>query len=823
MVRFEKDREMKPNYKQILLLAGIFSLLCLSHSYAEGLVREYFVSFNKYASRAEDFLSKGDYPSALQMYEQSAGLYEKENNELGVLFCLVRMGWLKRELGEYADALLLLRKAHPIGVRLHGDAAEIDASLGNVYMFSGDSEKAKKHYHQALDTLKDFEFKTYYSSIPNKKEMFNMFRKCKAIIHARDSLGVLHYFSGEYVAALEHLSLAASLIEKIKRVSDNPDYNVYFRLDYDIYNGIGYCETLMGALYGELGQLDKAKQHFSIGLEAFKEGRRYFGELFNRSLKLRTEFKSSDMDIDSKKIKEYESFLNDVDTLGATDIAWRFCYEIASELIKEKKYPQARAYLARAIETLELTRSRLREDTVKKTFAASVQDVYSAMINLLFEMHEIGEGFAYLERSKARAFLDILAGRSLKAKKTLDNGLVEKEIQTQQKIDELLRSLNTTLGPKREVIYKEYKRLLSEHKADLDAIKDKSLEFATTASVATVPAEKIAARIAEGSVLVSYFVSEKRMLIWTVRRDGIKAVPVDISASSLAGLVRQYRAAMTQRQTANILALGSQLYDLLISPVKKELTGAKKLLIVPTGMLHYLPFSGLNVSGEHFLAQDFIISILPNASSIYYLDKEVTQDLTHILAVGNPRLKDAGLSLKFAEEEIKAICKDFPHKAVLTGTQALESVFRQKDIIDIGVIHIAAHGEFNVQDPLKSALLLVGDDQYDGNLETFEIYSLTMNPRLVVLSACESGIGEIENGDEVQSLNRAFLYAGAGSVVASLWNVNDLVTAVLMEQFYKNLEIMDKAQALRMAQLKVQQISDYSSPYYWAAFYLIGD
>jgi CHAT domain-containing protein len=795
----------------------------LSSSYAEGLVREYYVSLNKYASRAEGLVSKGDYSSALQMYEQSCGLYEKQNNDLGALFCLVKMGWLKRELGEYADALLLLRKAHPIGVRLHGDAAEIDASLGNVYMFSGDTEKAKKHYHQALDTLKDFEFKTSYSSIPNNKEMFNMFRKSKAIIHARDSLGVLHYFSGEYDQALEHLSLAASLIEKIRRVSSNPEYNVYFRLDYDIYNGIGYCETLRGAVYGELGRLDEARRHFSIGLEAFKEGKRYFGELFNKSLKLRTELKSPGMDIDSKKIKEYESFLKEVDTLGAADIAWRFCYVLGRELIKEKKYPQARAYLARAIETLELTRSRLREDTVKKTFAASVQDVYGEMINLLFEMHEIEEGFAYLERSKARAFLDILAGRSLKAKKGLDNGLVEKEIQIQQKIEELLRSLNTTLGPKRGIIYKEYKRLLSEHKAVLDSIKDKSLEFATTASVATAPAEKIAARIPKEAVLVSYFISEKRMLVWTLRRDGIKAVAVDIGASSLAGLVRQYRSAITQRQTANILALGNQLYDLLISPVKEELSGAKKLLIVPTGMLHYLPFSGLNSPGEHFLAQDFTVSILPNASSIYYLDKEVTQDSTHILAVGNPRLKDASLSLKFAEEEIKAICKDFPHKVALTGAQALESVFRQKDITDIGVIHIAAHGEFNVQDPLKSALLLVGDDQYDGNLETFEIYSLTMNPRLVVLSACQSGIGEVESGDEVQSLNRAFLYAGAGSVVASLWNVNDLATSVLMEQFYKNLETMDKAQALRMAQLKVREMPDYSNPYYWAAFYLIGD
>jgi len=814
---------MKTRHKKIFLIAVTIFLISSSCSYADGLVREYYVALNTYASRAEDCISAGDYPSALTMYEQSRGMYKEENNELGILFCLVRMGWLKRELGEYTDALKLLTAAYPVGVRLHGDAAEIDASLGDVYMFSGDSEKAKKHYHQALDTLKDFKFQISYDSVPALKDMFNMFRRCKAIIHARDSLGVLHYFSGEDELALEHLNRARALIDKITGVSENPEYNVYFRMDYDIYNGIGYCATMTGAVYGRRGELGKARQYFSDGQKAFKQGKRLFGELFNRSLALKAEFSAAGMDIDSKKIKDYEGFLSDAEKLGATEIIWRFCYEVGRELIKEKKYPAARVYLARAIDTLELTRSRLREDTVKKTFTASVQDVYSEMIDLLFDMHEIKEGFAYLERSKARAFLDIVAGRSLKAKKTLDAGLVEKERETQRKIEEVLRSLNATLGPRKEAIYKEYKKLLSEHKAVLDSLKDKSLEFATTASVATVAPDAIVARIKEEAVLVSYFISGKRMLIWTIKSSGIKAVSVDFRAGSLAGLVKDYRNAIAQRNTAAVLALGNKLYDLLIAPVKDELSQAKKLLIVPTGVLQYIPFPALNVSDGHFLARDFAISILPNASSIYYLDKEVTKDLTHILAVGNPRLKDPGLSLKFAEEEINTICRNFPHHEVFTGARALESVFRTKDIVDTGVIHIAAHGEYNVQDPLKSALLLAADDQYDGNLETFEIYSLAMNPRLVVLSACQSGAGEVESGDEVQSLNRAFLYAGAGSVVASLWNVNDKVTSVLMEQFYKNLKAMDKAEALRMAQLTVLKNPDYKNPYYWAAFYLIGD
>lgn len=95
-----------------------------------------------------------------------------------------------------------------------------------------------------------------------------------------------------------------------------------------------------------------------------------------------------------------------------------------------------------------------------------------------------------------------------------------------------------------------------------------------------------------------------------------------------------------------------------------------------------------------------------------------------------------------------------------------------------------------------------------------------MNPRLVVLSACQSGIGRVEGGDEVQGLNRAFIYAGAGGVVASLWSVSDRSTFELMDYFYGGLGAKSPAEALREAQIKLMK--EYPSPYYWAPFYLTG-
>ncbi len=812
----------RSDYRKILLLVFLFCFLTGSSAYADGAIRQYYVAFNTYAAQAEDLVSKGAYPQALEMYGKASALYAEKNNELGVLFCLERMGWLKRELGEYGQALELFRKAHPIGVRLNGDAAEIDANLGDVYMFSGDTGNAEKYYLQALDTLKSFVFEISFDDLPGKRELFEIFRKCKAIIHARCSLGILHYFAGEYEEVLKQLDQAGGLINKIKKVCGDPTYGAYFKLDSDMYNAFGYRETLLGAVYGERGEIETARQHYRAGYQSFQEGERSFGMLFNDALRLKTELRSRRAVLDSAELEKYDDFLNKAGAFGAADIVWRVCYEIGRELVKEKQYLPARAYLAQAVDTLELTRSRLREDTIKKMFAASVQDVYAQMIELLFEMNDVEAGFDYLERAKGRAFLDIIAGRSLKAKKTVDAGLIKKEREVSVRIEEILRSLDNTTGSKRDASAREYKSLLSEHRAVLDSIKNQSLEFAATSAVAVVPAKQLVNRLGEEEALVSYYLSDNRIIVWTVRRSGIKAVPVDISSLSLAGLVRDYRKAVAGQQSARILALGGQLYEVLIAPVTKDLAGAKNMFIVPTGILHYLPFAALNGSADHFLIQDFALTMLPNAASLFHLDKEVTADRDHLLAVGNPRLQDPRFSLPFTEEEIRVIGKNFPQSRVLTGADARESVFREKDIVDTGVIHIAAHGTYNARDPLKSAILLAGDDTCDGNLETVEIYSLTMNPRLVVLSACQSGVGAVENGDEVQSLNRAFLYAGAGSVVASLWNVNDKATAAFMQEFYKNLEGMDTAQALRAAQLQFLKIRDYRSPYYWAAFYLMG-
>jgi CHAT domain-containing protein len=137
------------------------------------------------------------------------------------------------------------------------------------------------------------------------------------------------------------------------------------------------------------------------------------------------------------------------------------------------------------------------------------------------------------------------------------------------------------------------------------------------------------------------------------------------------------------------------------------------------------------------------------------------------------------------------------------------------------MLHFAVHAEFNEEDPMSSALLLTGEGKDDGRLRVDEIFSLDLKTNMVVLSACETGLGNLSNGDEMVGLTRAFIYAGTPSIVTTLWKVNDRASYELMREFYQHLKGSKKSEALRQAQLKVME--QFPEPFYWAAYELTGE
>jgi CHAT domain-containing protein/predicted negative regulator of RcsB-dependent stress response len=769
---------------------------------------------------AEQKVAAGDYPSAVAEYQKLIGRYKEKGDFRRQLMAVERAGWLLQEMGQYSDALELLGKGAELGRQKNGDAAEIDANIGDVYLFAGDRVRALEFFEKSLAPHQGFSMPTSKAvEVPKEGQMYNWMRIAKAIIHSQVNRGTVYYFDKKPNKALQALDEAKQMVDDVLETAGHPIRGVFYRADSDLYEGIGFYRAIRGAVFGELKKFNESSKEFDLALEMFVQAGRPYGALIARALRIQTETLQPNKKFSQSDITRYQGFLVEAEMFGALDLVWRVGFRAGSLLAKNKNYAAAKTFLVKAVDAIEKTRSNIREDTIKQMFSGSVQEVYEATVGLLFDMGEFSKGFDYLERGKARAFLDMLAGRSLKPKVAANPQIIQQIAGLDIKIEKAARSLKALKGPQRRGAYIQFKSLLKEKSRALERIKDQSLSYASSLSVATASARKIQSSLPSDALLISYFLEDSRAIIWTVDRKSIQATLAKNDGKKIAQLAGDYREALASGQTDLAKSLGSKLYASLIEPIRGRLSSKKKLIVVPSGALHYLPFAGLLSPDGKYLIENQTISVLPNASSLFYVEGTIPTDKGKILAFGDPE-RDQESRLEFANKEVQVASRSFPKKITLTGENAKESVLKNLSKIDAEVLHFAVHGRFDKRDPLKSALLLAKDANEDGDLETYEIYGLNINSNLVVLSACESGIGKLARGDEVQSLNRAFIYAGAGGVIASLWKVSDESTFKLMTYFYQELPKRGPAEALRFAQIKLMK--EFPSPYHWAAFYLTG-
>ena len=487
---------------------------------------------------------------------------------------------------------------------------------------------------------------------------------------------------------------------------------------------------------------------------------------------------------------------------------------------------QAITYYRRAVDVIESIQSEIKTEELKASFAGKQADIYESLINLLWKQSRYREAFDYMERARARAFLDQMAGGRVDFRAGASSRLLERERDAQIRVGELRRrltNLRTKTGDQRDpgAIASVEKDLLAseaQYAQLLTELKIQSPEMASLISVDTAPITTVQQLLDPDTTLVEYFVTGERLLAFVVTRDTFDTVSTEVSRTQLAGQISGFRsfASLDDPYPAEL----KQLYAWLIAPIRDKLK-TRRLGIVPHGALHYLPFTALT-DGQHYLGDDFVLFDLPSASALRFVAIDAPSNAATLLALGDPDVAESLPPLRHAREEAQAVAGLFGGQA-LVGSAASESALRA-NAPQASLVHVAAHGQFNARSPLFSALFLAGDDSQDGRLEAHEVYGLdlTQATRLVVLSACQTQVGEVSAGDEVVSLSRAFLYAGAPGIIASLWSVDDAATGMLMEQFYTHLKAGAGAgEALRQAQRDAR--ARYPHPYHWAAFTLTGD
>lgn len=505
----------------------------------------------------------------------------------------------------------------------------------------------------------------------------------------------------------------------------------------------------------------------------------------------------------------YDRLLEIPQTRDNGEIYWQILIERGGMAEAEGKPAQAIDFYRKAIEVIEQQRSSISTESSKIGFVGDKQRVYERLINVLYAENRQTEAFEVIERSKSRALVDMLAARQASA---LHFAAPAGTVRLLEQFDEAELELVAQV-PVSATEGKSTQRSAAVQAAS--RIQSVAPELGTLLTVSAMPASQVRASLPAGEALVQYYYHGPSLYASVYGATGIRMVRLD--AAGLEEDIRQFRASIDKLEEG-AAAWSRKLYDRLVRPLESELAQSESLLIIPHGALHYLPFGALH-DGSRYLLDRYALRTLPSASVLPYLRAAVPRGPRGLLVLGNPDLGDSRLDLPSAQSEAERIAGQSGKARLLLRSEATETALKSA-AADYPMLHIASHGVFDPRKPLDSALLLAKDGANDGRLTVGELYSMRLGAGLVTLSACETGLGQVNNGDDVVGLTRGFLYAGSSSVVASLWQVDDEATSRIMVRFYAELESRSKPQALRAAQLEIRKA--FPHPYFWSAFTLTG-
>jgi len=534
--------------------------------------------------------------------------------------------------------------------------------------------------------------------------------------------------------------------------------------------------------------------------EAFQEIPKYF--ILNKSL-----YETGRVD---EAKKGYDRLLAHPQIRQLGGIYWIVLYDRARIASGEGNEAEAVELLERAAQVVESQRASINTEAGRIGFVGDKQAIYQSLVARLLAQNQTEAAFEYVERAKARALVDLLASQ-----KSFSAG-AGRTAEVQSKLDELRQAeaeLAALAPPEADAAEARTRGIAVKLRQDLAAAAP---EAASLVTVSAPTVAEIRALLAPDEALVEYYYSDDGLWAFVVTKDGLEAKK--LGRAGLEQNVLNLQAALSSAAGKDPAARGRALYTQLFAPVSDGLRQTR-LIVVPHGVLHYVAFNALH-SGSGYLIDRYTLRVLPSASVLGFLRSRKDRQSRGALVLGNPDLGDPAFDLRFAESEAVSVGNLAPGATVLLRKEATKAAVESSGA-DYGRLHLATHGVFDAGRPLDSALLLAPSPGDDGRLRVADLYALHLDADLVTLSACETAMGQVASGDDVVGFTRGLLYAGASSVVSSLWQVDDQATRDLMVRFYTNLRTMDKQAALRQAQLAIKRSKPH--PYYWAAFVLTGN
>ena len=767
-------------------------------------------------ARVALFSTKDRQIEGLTAAEQALRSWSSTGNRYGIAKMRSYLGVLAALRGEFETAQCNYNIAKPALHRLgsRDDEASVLNGLGWVNRQTGDYQKSLAYYQQAT-------------------EMFANVRDTVGEIEAVTSMGKTLTVMGNYTALL---SLYRREL-RLARQSGDP-----------VTLAVSLAD--LGHAYEATNQYIQAETYYRHSLESYRAAHHLYGEgdiliSLGRLQAQRGRYSSAIASL--SRASELKQETDQIEEIA------KIQYELARAYLRMDRLEEAKSAVEKTIDIVEKQRMSISHFDSRASYFAAVHAYYALYIEILMSLEQQQPGVGFVEkafdaseRSRARTLLDLLTTSSQDA---ACEELLERQLhpRSQPEVTTSPEVGSPTLT-------------LKEVQAELEAEDTVLLEYA-------LGDEKSYVWAVENGQISGHELPESQRIRKLVESFRQTLVPPQLKAGESAS---DYQA-RARRQEHAYKAYARQLSRLLLGPV--ELTRAKRVLIVPDASLQYVPFAALLIpvsgSGEQLLISRYEVNVLPSASVLGTLRKTASKRVLPtataaifadpVFEADDPRIpinrdkapgvheRPAALTraisdiggaqyiprLQASRDEANAIANALHSRGSQEVHVSLDFAASRDSVLKDGLtrfrlVHFATHGLVDSRRPEMSGLILSLIDRngrkQDGYLRLGEIYKLKLTADLVVLSSCESALGKDLEAEGIIGLPRGFLYAGAKSVIASLWKVDDEATAKLMAALYAGIQRGDSpSAALRGAQLKMAHDEQWSNPYYWAAFALQGE
>lgn len=525
----------------------------------------------------------------------------------------------------------------------------------------------------------------------------------------------------------------------------------------------------------------------------------------------------------------------------APDIAWRLHSGRAGSLNARGRPAEALEELLLAIGEIERGAETWARTRSGSGYLADKWDVYARLALLQVELGDPGSAFETSERLRAQRLLALLDRGRVSAREP-DAAMVGQQQDLRRWISDLTARLEPGIveGPRRgsgaagmtpEQASVELEAARREYARVLEDLREAESDYTSLVQPRITTWREVARDLASDELLVEYLISDSAAVAFVISTDDLAAISLPETRETLDDLIGFTRGVLADEGRGGGSELWrvplERLHSILIEPLERTgwLEGREHLTVVPHGMLNYLPFDALIGPDDRFLVERFSVSYAPSATVWAQLGERPSR----VAGGGVLAMAPRSAELPGTRREVARVKDAYGDQAtLLLGTEATEDVLAST-AGTYDVIHLATYGVLNRTNPLFSYVELGAGGERDGRLEVHELFGLTLDADLVVLSACETGLGsgsraDVPAGDDWVGLVRSFLSAGASGVIATLWRVDDESTAELMGRFYGDLSLGAAARdALAEAQREMLSDPATVNPFYWAGFVLVGE